>query len=786
VATALVLRDAGPVRAVVFRLSRRLRCEWRATLFAAVLVTIVSGTTLAIAAGAQRTAGVSGRYASAYSSSYNGQIIQDGGPPRLAEVAAVPGVEAIEAATFLFAGLQRPDGSDIDSIVFAGSLGAIGHLVAGRVADPGAADEMVVSSSFLTASHAAIGDQFEFFAFTTAQSEQYGFNAPDPPAYLGRVTIVGAFEAPSDFDDPRQVALVSNAAVAGRDVGVSATLMSVRTAPGVDLAELRTRLDALTSGGPLVLDPAVTTIAKPTLTAVDAQARGLWILAFVSGAAAVVALGQLITRQSRVDGAERWRLVALGMRGWQLDIEAVCRAALPVFAGVAAGVALAPLASGLFPTGVAGRVEPQPGLRIEVGTLLAGGALLTLALLSWSATALMVRLSAGNGRAPAGAVDALARRCGSATAGTGLRLAFTRRARDSGSVRGSVTGLMAVIAGLAGSLTFSASLDRLVREPARYGQNFDALLGSAGSGQATLSDGERQLLADEDAIGAATLYGSTQVRIGSTTLLVVGFESVRGQLVPTLVSGGRLPVADDEIALGRLTARSLGVHVGDVIPVETTGAPRELRVTGLAIVPSLGLNNGIGHDGVVTAGTLARLDPDAVLNSAVIARRPGAPPGTMEHAAEGYGVRLGPPNRVAEITNVARVRSVPLLLAAVLAGLTVLTLVHLLLTSIRNRRHDIGVLKALGADRSWLARALHWQATSFALLPALVGLPVGLVAGRLVFRAFAGNMGVVDGADAPLVFLALVLLGLLVISNGVAPLARRRRHLLPAPILRSE
>ena len=136
-------------------------------------MTIVSGTTLAIAAGAQRTAGVAGRYASAYSSSYNGEILQHEGPPRTAEVAAVPGVEAIEAVTFLFAGLQRPDGSDIDSIVFAGSLGALGHLVAGRVADPGAADEMVVSSSFLTASDAALGDQFEFFAFTAEHPALY-------------------------------------------------------------------------------------------------------------------------------------------------------------------------------------------------------------------------------------------------------------------------------------------------------------------------------------------------------------------------------------------------------------------------------------------------------------------------------------------------------------------------------------------------------------------------------------------------------------------------------------
>ena len=127
---------AGPVRVVLYRLGCRLRREWRAALVAAALVTVVSGSTLAIAAGAERTATVPGRYATAFPSPYNGSITQDEGPPRTAEVAAVPGVEAIEAATFLFAVLDRPDRPLADTIVFAGSLGSLGHIVSGRLADP--------------------------------------------------------------------------------------------------------------------------------------------------------------------------------------------------------------------------------------------------------------------------------------------------------------------------------------------------------------------------------------------------------------------------------------------------------------------------------------------------------------------------------------------------------------------------------------------------------------------------------------------------------------------------
>lgn len=46
----------------------------------------------------------------------------------------------------------------------------------------------------------------------------------------------------------------------------------------------------------------------------------------------------------------------------------------------------------------------------------------------------------------------------------------------------------------------------------------------------------------------------------------------------------------------------------------------------------------------------------------------------------------------------ARIRSIPFLLAGLVALLAVLTVVHVMLTSVRNRRRDVAVLRALGAD----------------------------------------------------------------------------------------
>ena len=97
-----------------------------------------------------------------------------------------------------------------------------------------------------------------------------------------------------------------------------------------------------------------------------------------------------------------------------------------------------------------------------------------------------------------------------------------------------------------------------------------------------------------------------------------------------------------------------------------------------------------------------------------------------------------------------------------------LSVVHVMLSSLRRRRRDFAVLAALGADRGWIRRAIHWQATAFIVLPVVVGIPVGLVVGRLVFFAFADSMGAVNGASTPTILLAGMAMGLLVLANAAA------------------
>jgi ABC-type antimicrobial peptide transport system permease subunit len=117
----------------------------------------------------------------------------------------------------------------------------------------------------------------------------------------------------------------------------------------------------------------------------------------------------------------------------------------------------------------------------------------------------------------------------------------------------------------------------------------------------------------------------------------------------------------------------------------------------------------------------------------------------------------------------------------------VLTITQTLLSSMRARRRDLAIVRALGGPPSLLRRSIHWQATLVTLVPALFGIPIGLIVGRLVFMALADDIGAVDDAVFPSGALAAVIVGVLVLANVIAiwP-ARLARRLSAAAALRTE
>ncbi len=181
--------------------------------------------------------------------------------------------------------------------------------------------------------------------------------------------------------------------------------------------------------------------------------------------------------------------------------------------------------------------------------------------------------------------------------------------------------LAAIVLGLVGAATFAVSLGRLVSEPGRYGSNYSFSVGD----NSGLTAQDLEALGGDPDVENLTILTAGQARAGDASVALIGIDHVEGNLAPHLLAG-RLPAGPDEVALGRVTASELHLSVGDRLALDGSDGSSEYRVTGLAVLPTVGGNDGVGLGAALTPEGFARLqsDPDTALAAVVV--RPGAPP----------------------------------------------------------------------------------------------------------------------------------------------------------------
>ena len=767
-------RDGARVNAIAFRIRLRLRRDWRSVLACSIAVAVVGTALLAFAAGAARTASTPARYVAAHASDADAVVWQEAGISRRDEIAALASVDSIASATFMMAGLV-PSGSDApaDALVFAGSARAAGAtLVAGR--DPTTPHEFVATASFVEGSGSAIGDAFQLISLTQEQADRFGFDVDDPKGPSFEATLVGVVDGVQDGDPSRPVepvAVFPTSVLDGVDIGVKSSVMTVSVGRGEDLATLRADLDTLGEAAQFRVEP-IQLVSESVQASVRAQASGLWVMTAVSAVTSVAALGQLATRRARLADTDRLSLTSIGFTAREIVAESVATSSIPVLGGALAAVVGAAAVSGIFPTGFARAIEPHPGVQFDAPVVVLGAVGFALAIVLWTWCALVL----GRARVPAPGlspvVERLAVACPTSASATGLRFAYGSARLDSGFARASLWGVVLASAGVVGALTVGSSLDRLIDDPTRHGRSFDMVVGDAG--QTVPSEDLRRALTSDPDVEGLTLMTSGQGRTGGTTLLLVGFERLRGKEVIRVLEG-RLPSGPDEIALGRLAARDLGVDLGDELSLDGATSTRTFNVTGLVVMPSVGGNDGVGEDGLVTLTGLQRLDDAAVGVALGFKLRPNSPPDTLQRIASDFNLEAAGSTDIPEVVrNLDRIRAVPYLLVVLILALGVLTVAHAMFTSARHRRRDLAVLGALGADRSWLTRVVHWQATLFTLAPILIGAPVGFVVGRQVFRGLADGVGVANDASLPFLVVVSVELSLVVLANLAAAVPARQ------------
>ena len=679
-----------------------------------------------------------------------------------------------------------------DLFVIASPDGGIGRtlnaikLDSGRYADPARTDEAVVTSQEAQHLGARVGSTLKLqFPSVVRTVHVVGIGimagAVDPTAagYAPIVLLTPAFYAQNS--GPNQL---------------QGPTLAVRVRGGVrEIPRLEKELAAVNPD----ISSTITAAAQGDSVRRTAIFEAVGLVVF-GGLALITVLSifaQLLARQIFLESSEQDVLRALGMSRSQLFGVAMLRVAVVGVTTAALSVAIAIAASALFPIGFMRRLEISPGVHMDVTALLAGAAaVFVLIVLSgvwpaWRASASAVRESAVGTNA---AANVLAGASFPPSAVAGVRMALEPgRGQNAVPVRTAIFGTVLALAALLAALTFGAGLKHLVSTPSLSGWNFDAILPGTGP----QFDDIGRALRKSSVVRSFAVGTFPNFQIGGIPMN--GFAFAPGPFGPSMAAG-RAPKTATEIALSPKTLRGLHTAIGRTIRVQGVdpstnqpiGNPVPMRVVGEAVTPQFFFSQfSSNYSAVVAEAFVDSMHvPGAQADTYYVRFRAGVPIDTAmasiraELPESAFILRRAESSDLANLNHIA---SLPNALAALLALVAAGTLVHTLVSSVRRRRRDLAILRALGFVRRQVTLTVAWQATTIVLIALAVGVPIGAVAGRLAWHLFVDQLGFVPVTVVPVVAVLVSIPAVIVLANAIATIpARAAAHAEPALALRTE
>ena len=774
-----------------------LRRRWRSWLALAVLAGLSGALVTAVAAGARRTdAAYPGLVA--WSRSPDDLISVDPGQGSgFASLPAAP-VERLPQVTgaaklITFTALE-PATITVLAPVGGGIPGSLWRrkLLAGRLPAPGQPDQADISFTVAQSQHLGVGGTLRVVLPGAA-------GRPVP----FRFRVAGIDATPGEF--PPQygpgVDMVWATPAFGRRQLLSSPAIALRLRRGAADVPVVEREISRLAEGKVISDYPLGTQAANTEHSIHLQAVALWLLAGLLALLGLLILGQLLARLTVLESDSYGTLRAVGMSPAQLTAAGLVRAAMIGAAGAVLAAVLALAASPLFPVGLAAIAEPHPGINADWLVLVLGMAGVVIATVSCAAWPAWRAATAPRPQAvipPGGpwAASAITRAVKPVPAAMGIRLALHRGAgRTAVPVPSTITAAAVGVIGLSAAMVFTASLGHLLATPRLYGVSWDALV-------MNLQNSSMKPVAD-------SIARDPQVSQWSGTYVDVPLQ-IRGVQVGAITTGpgpdgslaavplqGNPPRQPGDIVLGQRTLAAIHARIGETVSVSILGlhqVPR--KIVGTAVFPALGDTTELGTGAELTVGGLVGLAPPGLtvppFTGLVVRFRPGISAQQEISALAARIDRLGPfgvagPAVPADLVNFGQVQDLPLLLGLSLGVVALLTIAHLLLTSVRRRRRDLAVLRAIGLTPRQVQATVAWQAATLAALALILGIPAGIVCGRLAWRIFAGQLGIPPVLDIPFLSLAIVVAAALALAIAVtavpgASAARAR----PAEVLRAE
>jgi ABC-type lipoprotein release transport system permease subunit len=812
--------------------------SWRTALTVALIGGLLGAVALGALAGARRTASAYSRYLQSTDSS---DVFVDIPGPVLAaipKIASLPAVRPGQSAAWLGLAANpvirgRVDESFLDDNLVGSYEGAGSHgddyfrqdrmtVVAGRLPRLDATSQIALTASMARKFGVGVGGKVTW--------QFYRQTSPDAFKPAGRSTflVTGIVDAPPvlvDQFDTARTAVLPPAATArytrGQFYFAWVGLRLTRGAAGIpafqsEIDRLELELShSLHNSQVLFTIRRMDTVHNTVQQAIRPQAAALAVFGALAALAMLVLVGQGLAQLLNRSTAEIAVLRAVGATRSQAALAVSLDGAVTVIAGVAVAVTGAYLISPLAPVGAVHRFDPARGFKADPLVLAGGGAVLGIVLLgllaglAWRAVSPAVRI-------PSDRPSAIAATAASAglpvTAVIGTRYAIeTGFGQRPAAVRAALFGSVAAVTAVIAAVVFGASLGGLVTHPARYGWNWNLLMDAQG-GYGTWKPAAMDRLVDhQPGVLGWSQFGFTQVAIDGQEIPVLGLQRELGSVQPPTTSGHSL-AGPGQIELGVSTLRQLGKHIGDRVTVGSGQRARKLTIAGTVTLPSFGLiladhvslgrgamlpeSTLLAIQGVTGGGQQAATAYPAFPSAAAIEMAPGRPADARRlvrritvadpDQSPGGIYPLGP-QRGEAIANASQMGRQPLALALALAAAAVLALALTLLASVRQRRRQLAVLKALGLSRRQLREIVAWQASVILVVAALIGVPLGVAAGRWAWASFAGSVGAVPVSVVPVTALILGVAALLAAGNLLAAIpAAIAARTAPAAALRAE
>jgi ABC-type lipoprotein release transport system permease subunit len=774
-----------------------LRNRWRSWLALSLLTALVVGLVLAGAATARRTVTAFPRYEAAHGfDSFFYSVDPVPGAASLPSVASSIDVRTPVAGSPECA-CSHPINDDDFTVeeVPPGQLSEISKLVAGSLPNQSDPSQVLASQNF-EQDGLHIGSVLHVPLVSAAQRSAITSDQNITPAGpLVALRVVGFEISETEFPTTSNAPSYDLYVTSGFDQRFNAKTLTLHEyffrlrhgAASLPQFDAQARAHGGLSASDL--DATASFIA----TSIDPQAVGWWLLTGLAALIGMLALGQALARQAAIEAESHPVLRALGASRRQLFALAMTLTFVIALVGAAGGVALAALSSLFTPVGEARLADPTPGFSFDALLLVPAGlaaVAIVLALGLWPAVkwARPLRHDDRPVIRPSRAVTALSAAGASASALIGVRHALERgRGRAAMPVSSALVGAILAVAALCATAVFGASLTHLTHTPSQYGQQFDAWFAVDGTG--TTSQNEQLLDAlERPGVTAITAGLGSPVFINGKAIDGIAGQNLRGRTLLTTIAG-RPPTADDEVALGAKTMAQLGVHIGSLVrvtipsPGPGNAVTGRFRIVGTAVLPSDFNIQGLGTGAVFTLDSLlaghcasgsnqrACQMQSLVADAGVflVHTEPGASgQAALAQLSRAYPSQVNFPSPPTDLVNFGEAVNFPLIfgLIAVLFGAA--TLLHLLLSTLSQRRREMGLLKSLGMVRRQIALTVSWQTTTVAIIGIVVGVPLGVAVGRLVWHAFATNLGVFAGPVTTAWVIVAVAVAALVAANLLA------------------